>query len=566
MFRNAFVAIGVVTSLTAYPVLAEVDSEEKKRFLVAFSPQVLDLAQKYEAAKPHAPEEAFAAAIDLITAVDEPELRLEAARLALELGKFAEVLALTNPLLERLALEDPLRTEAHDLQARSYEAMGDQSAALLASLAAYNSLEARLGPENPVLAERLEALSPKVTALRPDLAPALAQMQDRLKAAASAPPAAVRSEGKPTAVTVWYGTDRAPIQEPGLTDPAQTYGSERGSLSTGKLTVTIPPNHLAGMIERPEGWFYTDHLDPNKHVVLADVLPMAQEAFREGCCASGDRLLFIHGYNVTFHDGALRAAQLSHDLEFDGSMLYYSWPSKASTTGYLADAAGVTATRPALISFLDLATSDQAEGGKLHILAHSMGNRYMLEALEVFLLSNPGRKIGKVVLAAPDVDPSDFEARLPVISAHAEGVTVYASKNDYALEASYWVNGARRLGDSNAPSPKVDMIEYVDASLVEADFLGHSYFGDAGLVMGDILGIVRNGAEAAKRCALSQSGGSGHWDIRLDGCDLPVVRTATSLIRRYGDAAPDEAMRRHDREGGDKAAFWQDVMALLDHL
>ncbi|MGD9918498.1 MAG: alpha/beta hydrolase [Paenirhodobacter sp.] len=504
------------------------------------------------------------AALDLADALlaehDDDDLRLIFARAALTAGEPARALTFLAPLAGRLAATDPRRTESFDLTAAAQDSLGDAQAALNARLAAYDTLEKRLGPENPALLARLDALRPEIEAVMPQILPQLDSMRAVVvEANKSGAPSSVRIAGKPDAVTVWYGTNRRPTGNP---DPAQAYGSERGDLSVGKLVVTIPPNHFAGMIERPGGWLFTDHLDPNEHVVLAEIEQMGREAFAAGCCEAEDRLLFVHGYNVSFHDGALRAAQLSYDLEFPGKTMYYSWPSKGSLYGYLSDANGVVSTRPAMEEFLEIATRGS---GKLHVIAHSMGNRYLLEALETFLLRHPDRHIGQLVLAAPDVDRAEFLARFPVLRDHVDGVTLYASKHDLALKLSRQVNGGARLGDANDQVVTIDGLDTVDASLIEADSLGHSYFGDAPQILGDILGLVRLGWSADERCSVApRAATQGRlWEVEPDGCRVEVVRTAGDLMRVYGARALAEGQRRLDASPGDQVEFWQGVMKVM---
>ncbi|SOC21001.1 esterase/lipase superfamily enzyme [Rhodobacter sp. JA431] len=525
------------------------------------APSVASLEQvaRFETLIDTDPKAALDLAETILATQDDDNLRLIFARAALAAGEPARALTFLAPLASRLAAIDPRRTESFDLTAAAQDKLGDPRAALRARLAAYDTLEKRLGPENPALLMRLEALRPQVEALMPQILPQLEAMRAVLLESARPAAKSLRAEGKPDAVTVWYGTNRAATGNP---DPAQAYGSERGDLSVGKLVVTIPPNHLAGMIERPGGWVFTDHLDPNEHVVLAEIAQMGREAFAAGCCGSEDRLLFVHGYNVSFHDGALRAAQLSYDLEFPGQTMYYSWPSKGSLYGYLSDANGVVSTRPAMEEFFEIATRGS---GKLHVIAHSMGNRYTLEALETFLLRHPDRHLGQLVLAAPDVDRAEFLARFPVLRNHVDGVTLYASKHDLALKVSRQVNGGARLGDANDQVVTIDGLDTVDASRIEADSLGHSYFGDAPQILGDILGLVRLGWSAEERCSVApRAATQGRlWEVEPDGCRVEAVRAAGDLLRIYGVQALAEAQRRLDVAPGDQVEFWQGVMAVV---
>lgn len=505
-----------------------------------------------------APEQAFAIADELLKITEDDDLRLTFAQAAMQAGAPERAIAYVLPLAEQLEPTDPRLTRALDLLVVAHEAIGDVETALAYELLAYNSAEARLGAQNMALLPRLQALEPKVAELNPALMAPLQQM----RAALTAPSAksSLRAEGDPTAVTVWFGTNRVAT---GATDPALAFGSDLGELTVGTLTVTIPPTHLSGLIERPTGWFFTEHLDPEKHVVLAGIDTLNQAAFGLGCCGAEDRLLFVHGYNVTFHDGALRAAQLAFDLEFPGKSMYYSWPSKASLYGYLTDANNVVPSRPAMETFLEIATRGE---GKLHILAHSMGNRYLLEALETFLLRHPDRRVGQLVLAAPDVDRAEFAARFGVIREKVDGITLYASRNDMALQVSRRVNGGYRLGDANGEVVRLAGLDTVDASLIEADTLGHSYFGDAPQLLGDILGLVRLGWQPQDRCGVAprETDAVGSiWEVKPDGCPVEEVRTAGDLIRIYGGSALVEAERLMDNAGGDRLDFWQGVMAVV---
>ncbi|SFM24111.1 Esterase/lipase superfamily enzyme [Shimia aestuarii] len=525
-------------------------------------PQValLEAFAEFEETRKSDPQAAFEIADKILAEAEDPDLRLVFGRAALNAGDGARARAYLEPLVVQLERTDPRLTEVLDLLVAAFDLLGLEEEALQHALAAYDTAEARLGAENPALLARLDALEPRAEKLQPDLLPLIAQLRDAIPTEPPAP-GTVRAEGDPTAVEVWYGTNRVAT---GSKDPAQFYGTELGALRVGTLTVTIPPGHLAGLIERPEGWFFTDHLDPDKHVVLAGLQELTRDAFAEGCCGEQDRLLFVHGYNVSFHDGALRAAQLAFDLEFPGQAMYYSWPSKSSLYGYLSDSNNVVPSRPAMEAFLEMATRGN---GKLHIIAHSMGNRYTLEALETFLLRNPDRRIGQLILAAPDVDRAEFQARFGGIRDKADGVTLYASRHDLALQVSRRVNGGYRLGDANGDVVRLAGLDTVDASQIEADSLGHSYFGDAPQLLGDILGVVRLGWAPRERCGVAEreSGEGGNvWEVRPDGCPVEQIRTAGDLIRTYGGDALKEARRRFDKAPGDRMDFWLGVLDVME--
>jgi esterase/lipase superfamily enzyme len=504
---------------------------------------------------PADPAAAEAEAEALLARAGDPDTRLELAELALASGRPEAALRWIAGLAAGFDPSDGRRSRALDLEMRAHVALGDGPAALAAAEAHYLALRDRLGPDSPALAADLDALEALAGTLDLPVPAVVVAERDRLAAPRMRAFAMPDADG-PQSVTVWYGTNRA---RSGSADPARLYGGDPGPLEVGRLTVTIPPGHLAGVIERPAAWSLSGRLDPEEHVVLAEILPLAREAFVEGCCGPGDRLLFIHGYNVSFEAGALRAAQLAFDLEFRGSALYYSWPSKGSLLGYLTDANMVIPSRPAVAEFLELATRGE---GKLHLIAHSMGNRFALEGLEAFLRDHPDRRLGQLILTAADIDAGELEARFPVLHARSDGITLYASANDRALAVSRRVNGRPRAGDLAGVPQGLEGLEIVDASVLDADALGHSYFGQAPQALADMLGLIRLGQSAPERCGLAP-GEVLPWQLTPDSCRVEPLRALADLAARFGPDAVAEAQSRADHPGPEGAAFWRDVMALF---
>lgn len=60
-------------------------------------------------------------------------------------------------------------------------------------------------------------------------------------------------------------------------------------------------------------------------------------------------VVFIHGYNVSFDQAALRCAQLGADLGLPGITAFFSWRSRGTLRGYIEDEASIEAAeRPTL--------------------------------------------------------------------------------------------------------------------------------------------------------------------------------------------------------------------------
>jgi esterase/lipase superfamily enzyme len=334
----------------------------------------------------------------------------------------------------------------------------------------------------------------------------------------SPPPPPLREEHNGVvSMHIFYATDRSPAAP---TVKGISYGPDENktdNLSYGNLTVTIPPVHQAGELEAPSVFKLEFSENPAKHVILTQVTQQTKEAFFTDLHSAiagaprKDALLFIHGYNVAFPEAARRTAQLAYDLQFQGAPILYSWPSRASLSGYTADEESVQWTVPHLINFLqDL--HDRTGANTIHIIAHSMGNRAILNALEILMREKSPVHFGQVVLAAPDVASSHFIQQIPIVQAAADHITLYASSRDQALAASQHVNHYPRAGQTGDLTV-IPPVETIDASAVDTGFLGHSYFGQSVLVLKDMLDLIRDGLTAAHRSHLHPGlyGANTYW-------------------------------------------------------
>jgi esterase/lipase superfamily enzyme len=85
-------------------------------------------------------------------------------------------------------------------------------------------------------------------------------------------------------------------------------------------------------------------------------------------------LVLIHGYNVSFREAALQAAQIGFDLRVDGVMALFSWPSKGDLIPYTADESSIELVEKHFVSFIEMLSSIH-ELESIDILAHSMGKQ-----------------------------------------------------------------------------------------------------------------------------------------------------------------------------------------------
>ena len=257
-------------------------------------------------------------------------------------------------------------------------------------------------------------------------------------------PGALRVGTESSSVSIFFATDRQPIQEP---ESMVKFGSKRqpdGSLVYGTCSISIPKAHKTGHIESPE-WFRLEFRpNPAKHIAILKTTTLAEEAFIERIRATvasskaKDAFIFVHGYNTTFENAAIRTGQMAFDLSFIGAPILYSWPSKGAIKDYPSDEANVIWTSKHFERFLVL-IAERCGTEKIHVIAHSMGNRAVCDALRALSLSTPVGEtvlLHHLVLAAPDIDADTFRELTDALRKMSGHITLYSSSADKAIKAS----------------------------------------------------------------------------------------------------------------------------------
>lgn len=316
----------------------------------------------------------------------------------------------------------------------------------------------------------------------------------------------------------------------------ELYGSVPTNLNYGtcKISVPKPENRVAGELNRPLSvWVLQAPENAEKHFTLQKVTEhkdkdefYASLSNQLAGSADGASLLFIHGYNVSFEDAVFRTAQLAVDLKFRGAPISFSWPSYADPVKYTFDEQNAEVSIPALRELLeDLANRSGAK--RIHIVAHSMGNRVLAGALRS--MSPEARVKNKamfreVVLAAPDIDSRVFQSQvLPHIQDNTQHCTLYASSRDRALMMSRYFHNYQRLGETEPQLIVASGMDTIDASMVDTSLLGHSYIGDVQSIVSDLHELVVVGKRPTERIWLEAEllGELMYWAIR------PTTQTAS---------------------------------------
>jgi esterase/lipase superfamily enzyme len=330
-----------------------------------------------------------------------------------------------------------------------------------------------------------------------------------------------------TVMRVYYATDRAP-DSPKHNHPefSSDRNESRQPLQYGFVNVSIPRRHVTGKLDTAP-WIVR-HLgldNPSKYIDLLDGAELTKADVLAALSASGNDsksvLLFVHGYNNTFDDAATRTAQIGYDTQFPGRLMFFSWPSRGRLDGYTIDGDTESWASLDLTDVLEqLANENDIQ--HITIIAHSMGNRMLSEALVRTTRDNSAfyAKVSHIIMAAPDIDADIFTREYASIIERAPSVTIYVSSQDKALLGSELINGYRRLGDTRAGPLVLSPIETIDASLVDSDFIGHAYISDSPSVLSDVAAIIATGLPASQRKNLISAFNPQHqayWRIEAPG-------------------------------------------------
>lgn len=224
---------------------------------------------------------------------------------------------------------------------------------------------------------------------------------------------------------------------------------------------------------------------------------------------ASDALIYIHGFNVSWHSAVGSALALqtmlrrakTRDPSQSIVVVLFTWPSDgmalpwASYKSDRSEAAGSGAAvgraflkaRDFLADLRDRAKKGGRElcGQDLHLLCHSMGNYLLQNALTRLYDHTPGdalpRLFEHVFLCAADVDDTSLETDQPLgrINQISRNVTIYHNRQDTALVVSDYTKGnPERLGGAGAAHPALlhNKVHQVDCTPVVHGIVEHSYY------------------------------------------------------------------------------------------
>ena len=295
-------------------------------------------------------------------------------------------------------------------------------------------------------------------------------------------------------------------------------GKRSNEMTYGIAQVSMPKTHERGQLETPKRW-RREKADPERHILVLslDVLDKggfvasANQTLEEA--EQDEALVYIHGYNVSF-GGALRlTAQIATDIEFKGIPITYSWPSYSKTLRYLGDEANIKHGQVFFDEFLEMIVTE-LKVSKVHLLAHSMGNRLLTQGMANLSTNVEVEKLGQCIFASPDVDKGVFAQRAKKYAGKADRYTLYINESDLALELSQFLHGFARAGERDDDPLVVDPVDTIDATNIEGSFLGHSFYQQNRTVLGDIKSLVFENLAPEFRAHLNKiTGPKTYWEL-----------------------------------------------------
>ncbi len=305
--------------------------------------------------------------------------------------------------------------------------------------------------------------------------------------------------GAPDAGTVdmLVATTRAAGSEP----PGVIFGGARGrGLDFANIVISIPPDsaRTPGDVQ----WPSSPPGDPERSFVTLRVdrldLAQARADFDARVARTSGRkvLVFVHGYNTRFEEAVYRFAQIVHDAHVDVAPVLFTWPSGGAAIDYIYDRDSAIYSRDALEAMLQALVKDPTVGS-ISILAHSMGNYIVVEALRQMAIRNRelSPKIRDVMLASPDIDVDVFRRQIAMIDAGPRPANffLFVSRDDRALGlSSFLARGSTRLGALDpAKDPYRSILEQAGVHVIDlTSFASNDIANNGKFATGEVVAAI----------------------------------------------------------------------------
>jgi len=322
---------------------------------------------------------------------------------------------------------------------------------------------------------------------------------------------------------VYYLTTR---EDTHSENPDKRYNGKRGEPSVGIAMVAIDPKKAFSSFAEEQPNRELQQTEMLRTRALQQIQVLSVEEFRESISlfiadneTAPEALIYIHGYKKDFDDNVTNAAKLRFELAFPGPVFAFSWPSTNRISGYLTDIENLEWSESQLRRLLAI-VAEQIPGVRIHLLAHSMGNRGLVESLFHLYYTEPDFadwSIGEIIFAAPDFDRAIF---IESVAKQLEEIpfrkTLYVSSHDFPLLASAQLYQYPRLGDSRHGAPVIEGIQTIDVSDAINITDGHGYYESNQETIDDLYYLIREGNSPAERPTLIEvkSDNGSYWRLK----------------------------------------------------
>lgn len=321
--------------------------------------------------------------------------------------------------------------------------------------------------------------------------------------------------GQPNTRSVLVATNRTMEPDPKV----QFIEGRSDTLAYLQYDISIPGERKLG-----EYSFPTCKLDPAKQFYVArtqkfegpvDFSQGVNKAIKTSVDDSGNLLVFVHGYNMSYPGAVFRAAQVSTDFNLEIPIVLFSWPSAARASRYAYDRDSALYARSALAD--TLATLSRTQARKITLLGHSMGGFLVMEALKRLTLEGDVHTLSRIdgaVLAQPDIDVDVFRAQMADLDLKKQFIMVMNSDRDRALRLSSVLTGGHaRVGASG----DIEDLRELGAIVLDVSDLGSRDFlqHDTYVSSPALLSMIRSG-KLTKRIIEGAPG----QDLLIEGIKL----------------------------------------------
>lgn len=321
---------------------------------------------------------------------------------------------------------------------------------------------------------------------------------------------------------VYFLTTR---EDTGDEQPEERFGKDRGQAQFGVVMMAIDEDKTFTSFARPGPNHTLEQTEPMGWNSVQQIALLEESAFIDSMGRYFPRedgqqeiLIYIHGYNKSFSRVHQIAAQLRYELAFPGPVIVFAWPSANAMPGYLSDLENLQWSLPAFRDLTRLLTREFPRA-RIHIIAHSMGNKALVDMLlnpQLDIANASPWPLGELVFIAPDIDRDLFQRDIAVqLQAIPSSRTLYVSGKDFPLVASATFYQYPRLGDSRNGPPIIEGFETIDVSDAIPMFDGHGYYESNRETLEDLYHLIREGLPANERPTLreAESESGTYWRL-----------------------------------------------------